>query len=235
MYPFSNPIGAYQNTILAAFAKWKSVANIPLVQVADGANNTVASSIRIGFGALNTGNTGTIGITSYHYSNPPTGQVFAPDTLVRLEDPAELTVNSSGGYNGTSALLYQVALHEIGHALGLAHSVDPNSVMYATVSGSNQDLNAGDIAGMQALYGPTPLAVATTGTPATTGTAAGTTTPSATIDLNGVAGQQLVDLTSSLLAPAPAALALLQPATAPAVIMIDTDETKTPLIAVHVA
>lgn len=224
-YPFSNPIGAYQSTVLAAVNKWISVANIPLVQVADAIYNTVAPDIRIGFGALHTGSTGTIGVTSYHYSNNLTGQAFAPDTLVRLEDPSELAVSATGDYTGTSASLYQVALHEIGHALGLAHSTDPNSVMYAVVSASNHDLNIGDIAGIQALYGPaatTPMA------------STGTTIQPANVDWTGLAGQQLVDMTSSLLAPAPTSAVTPQfTASAPMPLMFNTDETKTTLIPIH--
>ena len=45
-----------------------------------------------------------------------------------------------------------MALHEAGHALGLAHSSDPNAVMYAYYHVAS-GLTADDIAGIQALYG----------------------------------------------------------------------------------
>ena len=218
-YPFSNPIGTYQSTVLAAFTKWGSVANIPLQQVADTSNLLTAPDIRIGFSKLNTGGTGTIGLTSYRYSTG-TVSIFANDTMVRLEDPSELAVTAAGGYSGTGATLYQVALHEIGHALGLAHSSDPNSVMYGVVSGSNQDLNAGDIAGMQAIYGTTPVKVAATTT----------TSPAATIDVSSLGQQQLADVTSSLLAPLSSAAAPLTVASAPAPLLYDIDATHTILL-----
>ena len=49
--------------------------------------------------------------------------------------------------------LLAVALHELGHALGLDHSEDTNSIMYAFYDCSKTTLTADDIAGIQAIYG----------------------------------------------------------------------------------
>ena len=46
-----------------------------------------------------------------------------------------------------------VALHEIGHLLGLAHSSSPNAVMYASYSGQLRTLSQDDIDGIQSVYG----------------------------------------------------------------------------------
>ena len=49
--------------------------------------------------------------------------------------------------------LETVAAHEIGHTLGLAHSSNPNALMYPSYSGPHRFLDADDIAGVQSIYG----------------------------------------------------------------------------------
>ena len=49
--------------------------------------------------------------------------------------------------------LFQVALHEIGHNLGLEHSNERKSIMYPYLLDGNDALDTDDIAGIQALYG----------------------------------------------------------------------------------
>jgi hypothetical protein len=55
-------------------------------------------------------------------------------------------------YDGDGNDFYVVALHEIGHALGLDHSFE-GTVMYAYSEGGVFDLTEDDIAGIQTLYG----------------------------------------------------------------------------------
>ena len=149
--PFSGAVtGGYQAAVQWALQQWASVTPLAFTQVADG----TSADIRIGFGALGTASTGVIGQTNLIWDGAGN---LVPDEVVRLEDPGQLALNPDGSgnydYAGTSATLGQVALHEIGHALGLAHASDPNAVMYATVGPNNQTLDQADVAGIQSLYG----------------------------------------------------------------------------------
>lgn len=153
--PFSSAITApYLATVESALAAWSASANVTFQQVASG----TPADIEIGWGALESSGAGssggdTIGLTTY--SATPSN-LFTPGTTVELEDPAQRAlVSTAQGYTwqGTSSMLYQVSLHELGHALGLNHSTDPTAVMYPTAQTTNPGLSFADIAGMQALYG----------------------------------------------------------------------------------
>ncbi|MDT7950223.1 MAG: carbohydrate-binding domain-containing protein [Acetobacteraceae bacterium] len=163
--PFSAAItGGYQSTIEQAFSAWAAVSNLTFQEVPDSANPGAATDIRIGFGAFNTLSTGTIGQTDIRYTVSGGQSLLVPDEVVRLEDPLQLGLVADGSgnyvYAGTSATLKQVAMHEIGHALGLGHASDPQAVMYYMAGAGNQSLDATDVAGIQALYGaPAPVAV----------------------------------------------------------------------------
>lgn len=52
---------------------------------------------------------------------------------------------------------HTVALHELGHSLGLGHSTVVGSVMEAFYGGPRRTLHADDIAGIVALYGAAPV------------------------------------------------------------------------------
>ncbi|KAF6721671.1 Collagenase 3 [Oryzias melastigma] len=67
-------------------------------------------------------------------------------------DEDENWTNDQSDYN-----LFIVATHELGHALGLAHSSDPGALMYPAYSyNEGFPLAEDDIDGIQDLYGPNP-------------------------------------------------------------------------------
>jgi hypothetical protein len=67
---------------------------------------------------------------------------------VHFDDAETWMEGSTGGID-----LLSVAIHELGHALGLRHSTDPNAIMFPTYSGPRHDLGEDDIAGIQSIYG----------------------------------------------------------------------------------
>ena len=148
--PFSGYMGvAYEAAVQKAFQAWGAASGLTFVEVADSSQ----SDIRIGWGDFNTATSDVVGYTDYQAR---AGHI-SPNVIIRLEDPTQDALvagdNGSLNYSGTEANFYQVLLHEIGHALGLADNNDANSVMYYQATGSNNTLDANDIAGMHTLYG----------------------------------------------------------------------------------
>jgi Matrixin len=144
-----------QATVKAALAKWASVANIGFTQVPDEPNYPNpgdyavslynSPDIRIGYADFGTYVTGILGGTSFRTL---AGGIFFPDVQVSTENPAIVP------YEYYNVSYYQVVLHEIGHALGLGHTTgDINSIMNPTLTTADPDLDATDIAGIQAIYG----------------------------------------------------------------------------------
>ena len=142
--------GIWQAQIARALATWESVANINIVPVTDGPYEqnvlgNAQSDPRFGdirFGGYNfSNNTTTLAQT---YFPPPNGSTAAGD----------VEVNTAMGFNINSTYdVYSVLLHETGHSLGLDHAKNPAEVMYSVYGGIRTGLVAGDIAGIQAIYG----------------------------------------------------------------------------------
>jgi predicted Zn-dependent protease len=135
---------------MQALQSWGVATGLNFVQ----ANDSAAADIQIGWGNFDTADSNVIGYTSLYKSNG----FIQPGAIVRLEDPDQtpLITGADGQlyYADTGASLYQVALHEIGHALGVSEDSDPNSVMYYELGTNNQTLDSTDVAAAQLAYGP---------------------------------------------------------------------------------
>ncbi|CAN7666913.1 DUF4214 domain-containing protein [Rhizobium sp. LjRoot30] len=125
----------YQNMIVQAFQAWENVADIDFVQVADSA----ASDIRLGWDEID---------VPAHFAQ----QVHTAYTVNgTFEITSEIRFDPVKTANITAETFLGLAMHEIGHAIGLDHIDDQSLIMNPIVYISA--LSVGDIAGAQFIYG----------------------------------------------------------------------------------
>ncbi|KAG8366852.1 hypothetical protein BUALT_Bualt16G0011100 [Buddleja alternifolia] len=126
------------NAVTRAFQRWASATHFRFSQAQN-------SDLVIGFHRLNHGD-------GYPFDGPggTLAHAFAP-TNGRFHYDADERW-SSGPVAGAFDL-ETVALHEIGHLLGLGHSSVVEAIMYPNISpGTTKNLNADDIQGIRVLY-----------------------------------------------------------------------------------
>ncbi|MEX0726593.1 MAG: matrixin family metalloprotease [Planctomycetaceae bacterium] len=150
----------YVTMINWALNQWAAVSGFTnLGHVADGGANAGATQ-------ANNGHLGDIRVAAWeitsaatlaHAFQPGIDGMFANSTVlgdVHFDVSGRLWVDQATDALADADIdIYTVALHEIGHALGLGHSTDVNSVMFANYSGGRRTLTADDIAGIRAIYG----------------------------------------------------------------------------------
>ncbi|MCP1831708.1 hypothetical protein J2R76_000136 [Bradyrhizobium sp. USDA 4532] len=132
--------------ISSAFADWSHYANIQFQEVA----STASSQIDFSLGAID-GLDNVVGETTYFYS----GNRFI-SASVEFDTGEGWHLAGSQVVSNDGVNLFEVALHEIGHAIGLDHYNAAPAVMNATLNLAITDLEQPDIDGAQALYGHAP-------------------------------------------------------------------------------
>ena len=141
--------GGYKAEIVAAFDAWASVSGLTFSEVDDPGvgwleQGAYATDIRISGRAYSS--TGTLASA---FGPPRSGGPAAGDVQFNSR------VNWKTGFDGRGYDIFQVAAHEIGHAIGLAHVSrrDEIALMNPIYTESFRGLQADDIAGVQAIYG----------------------------------------------------------------------------------
>lgn len=127
----------FVDAIAGAFAEWSTYGDIDFVQVADdglAAGAGVSGDIRIYFGDI---------------PGDVAGLAFYPSSY-GLAIGGDLLLDTLDRFNTDQVLFTSVALHEIGHSLGLGH-VDSDSIMTPIISETS--LQPDDIEGIQEIYG----------------------------------------------------------------------------------
>jgi len=142
-----------QDEIALAFAAWSAVADIQFVEVADnGLPSNLAGAqgdIRIGAHDFD----GAYGTLAHAYYPPPNGTTIAGDLHFDSEETWSCT--PAGGID-----IGIVALHEIGHSIGLRHSYSGLAVMNPSYNASLTGLQTDDVEGAVSIYGSSnPLVV----------------------------------------------------------------------------
>jgi hypothetical protein len=143
----------FYTDIQNAFAAWQTVSNIRFVQVTDSGSAFRASGatgdIRIAAHAFD----GPYNVLAHAYFPPPSGYTFSDAGDMHFDSAEHWTCDTSGIDIGI------VALHEIGHAIGLNHeNTSTTAVMDPMYNPSLSGLQPDDINGITAVYGPAQLA-----------------------------------------------------------------------------
>ncbi|KAF5726768.1 metalloendoproteinase 1-like [Tripterygium wilfordii] len=142
-----------------AFERWSEVTTLTFTET----SSYSRADIKIGFYSGDHGDgepfDGVLGTLAHAFS-PPNG-------WFHLDGDENWVI--SGDLAVSAVDLESVAVHEIGHVLGLGHSSVEEAIMYPTISSGTRklELASDDIAGIQQLYGRNPNYNGSAATPST--------------------------------------------------------------------
>jgi hypothetical protein len=150
------PTATWEQAFEKAAAVWQQVTGINMVHVSDDGSPVGGSGDQQGDPRY-----GDIRIGAYPQQTGQLGLAFLPPPVNGGPDAGDLFINSNVQWHiNNNYDLETVALHEIGHALGMGHSQTAAAEMYASYNEMKQTLNSDDVRGIQSIYGPAPSPVA---------------------------------------------------------------------------
>ncbi len=139
----------FSSVIASAFSDWTSHANIQFQQVAASASPTITFNLTAIDGVNN-----VLGYGGSSYYVGSSGLNKAVSGSVTFDSGENWHVSGGKVVSDGGASLFTVAVHEIGHVLGLDHYNTGPAIMNAVSNGTVTDLTTSDIDGIQYLYGP---------------------------------------------------------------------------------
>jgi hypothetical protein len=173
-----------RDVIQSAFDTWSSVADVQFQYVGvDGSlkpiNDPTATSPMIRIGAYAFGGFVAYFSAGAAFAPPPNGGSGAGDIFFNTNVGYQIATGPENGLLQDFPVggglymtdVYDLSVHEIGHALGLGSSTDPSAVMWSgltsptlTLTYKRHGLSADDIAGARFLYGVAPGSPSSTAT-----------------------------------------------------------------------
>ena len=140
--------GKVLSAITAAFDVWTTHTDIEFVQVAD----AELAQVRVGFSDTTKANEFAFDGAGGLLAQATTGSLVF-DASEKWTLPGDPPIETDGFWDRVSFDLYTVAVHEIGHVLGMPHSHDAADVMSPFYLEGRATLSPADIAAVKALVG----------------------------------------------------------------------------------
>ena len=142
--------GNWLHAFQDAFAQWENYGNFNFSQVGDNGSPLDSGNYQQG-----SPNFGDIRIGGYPMASNILAYTLLPPPNNGGSDSGDIFFNTAIPWKINNDYdLETVAIHEIGHDVGLGESSDVNASMYTYYNGVQQQLNTDDVDGVQAIWEP---------------------------------------------------------------------------------